>query len=149
MLLASSSPKESTFIFHEFKNSGIRETIITGATTDTSFILTDERLPISQKVISGNLDSLSAIYFNRAIRALKRALMTIPERTRVRIRSCRKAMSLLQSSEILTAVSPAANADSWMSGKEAEQVIANAAPNPAPLLTPRISGLTIGLRNKP
>src|SRR5262245_41782845 len=84
---ASSSPSVITFIRQRRSTSGTRPSTTLGATAATSPIVTDARLPRSQKVIAGSWLYGSARYLSSDTSEPRSVPMTMPASTSIRMGS--------------------------------------------------------------
>src|SRR5262245_31908178 len=81
---ASSSPIDSRFSFQLTNCRPIVPAAIAGTTVATVRSVTELKLPSSQYVMAGSLDSGSATYLAPLSSALKNAATTTPDRTSIR-----------------------------------------------------------------
>ena len=144
---ASSSVSVRRFIFHRMRKSGItpraKGMISIGSEDGT----TEDREPISQNVMAGSFVYGSPTYFIREMPAANRADITMPVRTNAsRLSESRPPRRLAKRYVPPTASKPKTKAMSCTPKALKSSSKASAAPKPAPLVAPRMSGDTIGLR---
>ena len=81
--LASSSLSGNILSRHLIKNNSIMPVSINGEASLKDCQLAEDRLPISQYVIAGSCESVSAVYFTSDTSAENSDAITIPESTTV------------------------------------------------------------------
>jgi hypothetical protein len=108
----------------------------------TSLLVADEKLPISQKTIAGNLFSGSATYLVNETKEEKNDPTIIPANTRISVDDLLNRLLIPYAKP--TATMPKIIARIWIENPFGENKIAKAAPKPAPDVTPSMSGDTSG-----
>ncbi|MFO8175235.1 MAG: hypothetical protein R6T96_13190 [Longimicrobiales bacterium] len=144
-VIASESPKESTFKRHRMSHKENKPNIVIKTSGRMFCQVIPVRLPNSQNVIAGKVSKGSATYFNSEVKELKRDPIKMPINV-----STSKGDVLymrLPKKDRNTASNPNKKAEIWTSQGSATNNSANAAPNPAPEVTPRIFESTRGFLN--
>ena len=119
-----------------------RHGISIAAQSRTSLYETFARLPINHMVIVGSLSSGSAMYLIKETSASNMDFTITPDST-----STNSSLRLLMRDRFRTTTTarrPQPRAITCVAAMPHDNRIANAAPNPAPEETPRMSGLTSG-----
>ena len=145
---ASSSGRERAFSRKRSRKSSRVPARITGPPVRSALRVMPEKLPISQKVMTGRTSCGSAAYFTRETSAENRELITMPAR-----------ITMIMDGRVLPAVrvtkktrstekTPNRKEESCTPAALKPRRMARAAPKEAPFATPRVSGVASGFAKK-
>lgn len=145
--LASSSLNDKAFNRYRMEYKKITPTKMHGIPIMRDFIVTDEKLPINQNVMTGKTSFGSATYFTNDTKALNKEEITIPANITIIIDLELYPFVFVTRNTKAIALKPKAKADNCVPTDLNPNKIPKAAPKEAPLAQPRVSGVAKGFEN--